>query len=567
MKGYSKNIIKVVRLELRKSLKKYSKKFVLFLFLISALTGLLATFTVKEGISSDSGLYSVASEYQIDDYRFQYYKISDESKFLQSDNIDVYFGGSNSLYILLKNSDRAKSAADELRNYLEDIFRQQLYAIYGNKAFPVVIETVYLKRDLVYQPKSMGNPIEEENDNAGASDIGSKEDPENIGMDISESISSKTIGEKLPINSNEARYKTPEEFNPPSLISKMIYAFFFVIPSYFAIQVFSSSLIEDRVTKRLDILLSSPISGLQLLIGKMIPYLFISAITIIAAALILRESTEALLYILPIIFFFASLQMFLALTSRSYREMTFLIVVSSLFVTAYIFIPSVFGSTIPVSKVSPITLMLATFEGESVGIRDYLFATLQFYTMGAVILYLSSKALNPEILYRNDLSGRLLAIATNSIRKYFHAFVAAIGAIPFIFLAEFFLLIILFVLPESLSVPLFISVVAFVEEVFKGTIVYAAFKNGLNGYISALFCGVGFFIGEKAILLVNVASQFNNLLFANYLFLPLIIHILSLIAFVSVLKLKLPTKYSFALALATSTILHSVYNYTVVTMI
>ena len=566
MKGYGKNIIKVVRLELRKSLKKYSKKFVLFLILISIFAGVLATFTVKEGISSDSELYSVASEYQIDDYRFQYYKVTDESKFLQSDNIDIYLGEGNSLYILLKDTERAKSAADELRNYLEEIFRQQLYAVYGNNAFPVVIEAIYLKRDIVYQPKSMGSSIEEK----GKADIsGNKggEDDEGIGVDISESISSKTIGEKLPINSNEVRYKTPEEFNPPSLISKMIYAFFFVIPSYFAIQVFSSSLIEDRITKRLDILLSSPISGIQLLIGKMIPYLFISAITIVAAALILKESTEALFYILPIIFFFANLQMFLALTSRSYREMTFLIIVSSLVVTAYIFIPSVFGSTIPASKVSPITLMLATFEGEKIGIRDYLFATLQFYTMGAVILYLSSKALNPEIMYRNDLSGRLLAIATNSVRKYRHTFIAAIGAIPFIFLAEFFLLIILFVLPESLSVPLFLGVVAFVEEAFKGTIVYAAIKNNLNGYVSALFCGVGFFIGEKAILVVNVASQFNNLLAANYLILPLIIHVLALFVFVSVIKLKLPAKYSFAIALTTSTILHSVYNYAVVTMI
>jgi len=558
-------MLKVVKLELRKSVKKYSRKFIFITVLLTALSGFLASQAINSGIDSDRKFYTLASPFYINDEKFVYYRAENGAEYVKEGKIDVFLGKGSSLYILLSNSERGKSAADELRKSIKNSFENKLWELYGERAFPVFVDAIYIKRDIVIQPEIR----------TGTS--GENEDTEKSIKDVKKKIEETKIEEKLSIdgtNENkgvlstvETGYKTPDEFNPPSLIGKMIYAFFFVIPSYFAIQVFSSSLIEDRITKRLDILLSSPISGIQLLIGKMIPYLFISAITIVAAALILKESTEALFYILPIIFFFANLQMFLALTSRSYREMTFLIIVSSLVVTAYIFIPSVFGSTIPASKVSPITLMLATFEGEKIGIRDYLFATLQFYTMGAVILYLSSKALNPEIMYRNDLSGRLLAIATNSVRKYRHTFIAAIGAIPFIFLAEFFLLIILFVLPESLSVPLFLGVVAFVEEAFKGTIVYAAIKNNLNGYVSALFCGVGFFIGEKAILVVNVASQFNNLLAANYLILPLIIHVLALFVFVSVIKLKLPAKYSFAIALTTSTILHSVYNYAVVTMI
>jgi hypothetical protein len=257
-------------------------------------------------------------------------------------------------------------------------------------------------------------------------------------------------------------------------------------------------------------------------------------------------------------FFFSALQMFLALISRSYREMTFLVIASSLIITSYIFIPSIFSGAIPVSKVSPITLMLAMFEGEDIGLKDYAFATFQFYAMAVVLFYLSSKALNPEVMHRSDLSGRFLNIAKKSIKKDYHTFFAAIASIPFVFMIEFLLLSVLFVMPLTYSIPIFLAIIALVEEIFKGSTVYAASKNGINVYKAAIFCSLGFFAGEKIIVLLNVATQFNNLLMAQYLLLPLLIHLISLLVFATVIR------KSFGYAIASSTLIHFVYNYAVV---
>jgi len=551
-------MLKVVKLELRKSVKKYSRKFIFITVLLTALSGFLASQAINSGIDSDRKFYTLASPFYINDEKFVYYRAENGAEYVKEGKIDVFLGKGSSLYILLSNSERGKSAADELRKSIKNSFENKLWELYGERAFPVFVDAIYIKRDIVIQPEIR----------TGTS--GENEDTEKSIKDVKKKIEETKIEEKLSIdgtNENkgvlstvETGYKTPDEFNPPSLIGKMIYAFFFVLPSYFAIQVFSSSLIEDRIAKRIDVLLSTPVSETGLLAGKLLPYVVISIFTVIITSLLFDKSPITLIYIFPIIFFFATLQMFIALISRSYREMTFLVIASSLIVTSYIFIPSIFGGAIPVSKVSPITLMLASFEGESVSLSDYAFATFQFYSMGIVLFYLSAKALNPEVIYRSDISGRLLAISRKTIKKDYHTFIAAMASIPFVFMTEFLLLSILFIMPLDRSIPVFLFVVAFVEEMFKGTAVYAAKLNGANLYRSAVFCALGFFLGEKLILVLNIATQFNSFLFAGYLLLPLLIHTLSILVFTLVLR------KSFIHAILASTITHFVYNYAVVVL-
>jgi len=549
-------MLKVVKLELKKSVKKYSKKFIFTIFLLIAFSGLLANHAINSGINSDRKFYTLASPFYVNDEKFVYYRVEYGIEYVKEGKIDVFLGKWSSLYILLSNSERGKSAADELRKSIKSSFENELWERYGEKAFPVFIDPIYLKRELVIKPDTGKTPVEENQEKENIEEV--KEE-----IKVEEEPVIDHIGEKRgsSLSTVEADYKTPDDFTPPSLLGKMIYAFFFILPSYFAIQVFSSSLIEDRVARRIDVLLSTPISELRLLAGKMFPYMAISVFTIVITSLLFNKSPSTLIYIFPIVFFFATLQMFIALVSRSYREMTFLVIASSLIVTSYVFIPSIFGGTIPVSKVSPITLMLASFEGESITISDYIFATFQFYSMGAVLLYLSSKALNPEVMYRSDLSGRLLTIFQRSIKKDYYTFFAAIASIPFIFMVEFLLLSILFVMPLERSIPIFLFVVALVEEIFKGSSVYAVNRNGASVYRSSIFCAVGFFIGEKMIILLNVATQFNSFFLAGYLILPLLIHTISILVFAFVLR------KSFNHAILASTLTHFAYNYAVVSML
>ncbi len=550
-------MLKVARVELKKSAKKYSKKFLFIIILLSIFAGFLTQHSIDSGLKSDQRFYTVASSFNIPEKEFVNYHTKSVDS-VNSDKVDVYLGRSSSLYMVLTETDRSRSAADELRSYLKNEFERDLYKKYGEKAFPVYVDSVYLKRDLIYQPQLDGSEQQDSQEQSQTKEKTTDEKAEEIKRDKSQDEALKPNGQdNNPVGtSSESGYRTPDNFSPPSLLGKMVYAFFFIIPSYFVIQVFSSSLIEDRVTRKIDVLLSTPISELKLLIGKMAPYLTISVFTVLMVAFLFDRSLMTLIYIIPIIFFFATLQMFLALISRSYREMTFLVVASSLMVTAYIFIPAIFGGSIPVSKVSPITLMLATFEGESVGISEYLFATFQFYTMGAVLLYLSSKALNPEVISSHSLSQRFFIILSGAIKRDYYTLVVAMASIPFIFMAEFLLLSVLFVMPLERSIPIFLLIIATVEEIFKGSAVFVAHKNGFNAYKAALLCGIGFFVGEKVITFLNVVTQFNNLLFAQYLVIPLVIHVTSILVFAVIIK-----RWSFKYALTCSSLLHFAYNY------
>ncbi len=560
-------MLKVARVELKKSAKKYSKKFLFIIVLISIFAGFLTHYSIDSGLKSDQRFYTVASQFNIPENEFVNYH-TDSVDSVHSDKVDVYLGQSSGLYVVLTEADRSRSAADELRSYLKNEFEEELYNRYGEDAFPVYVDSTYLKRDLVYQPQMDGSKEETSREDDQDQEGSAQEKAEEIKQeddqdkDLDPNTDKSLIGSRSSGTQSESGYTTPDNFSPPSLMGKMIYAFFFIIPSYFVIQVFSSSLIEDRVTRKIDVLLSTPISGLKLLMGKLTPYLAISVFAVLMVAFLFDRSWLTLIYIFPIIFFFATLQMFLALISRSYREMTFLVVASSLVVTAYIFIPAIFGGSIPVSKVSPITLMLATFEGEGVGISEYLFATFQFYAMGAVLLYLSSKALTPEVISSHSLSQRFFVILSGAIKGEYYTILAAMASLPFIFMAEFLLLSVLFVMPLEKSIPIFLLIIATLEEVFKGSAVYVAHKNGFNAYKAALFCGVGFFAGEKLLTFLNVVTQFNNLFFAQYLVIPLIIHVTSILVFAIIMK-----RWSFKYALVCSSLLHFAYNYGVLMLL
>lgn len=548
----------VSRLELRKSRKKYSKSLVIVIILLIAVAGFSAYISALEGIKSDSGLYVVAGPYSINERHFvsYYAPINKAIELVREGKADVALGQ----FIIARSSDNSLAAADELRAAIQRLFEEELYKKYGSKAFPVFISVEYVKREVGYQ--------------IGVKEVKEKgkvsEEKKKMGREVKKPVRTPAaqpekppeVGERIGrVIGVQEEYVTPRNFSPPNLLGKLVYAFLFILPSYFAIQVFSSSLIEDKTAKKLDVLLSTPILPISILLGKFLPYFIISVLSVFAVSVLLGKSLIAIVYVLPIILFFAALQAFFAVNARSYKEMTFFVISTSLIVTAYVFIPAIFAGTIPVSKVSPITLMLASFEGEEVSIRDYLFATFQFYAMAVVLYLMAAKSLTPEIAHSSkSIPEKIVMTLSRLITREWCAFFAAMAAIPFVFMVEFMLLSVLFVLPPDYSIPAFIGVVAVVEESFKASILLAAGWRKLSPYASAIACGLGFFAGEKLIVLLNVATQYNTLLLAQFFLFPLALHISTVLLFT-----LFRSKPVFALSIASIT--HFIYNLTVVMLL
>jgi ABC-type Na+ efflux pump permease subunit len=553
MAGEIVSALKIARVELKKSRKKYSKSSFLMLILVAVLSFSILFFAITSGIKSDSYLYEVSGTV-VDDYRFVY---SERQPDL------VIYKAPGGYQVVVSGSDKSLAAVDELRKIIRDDYEARLYSRYGIEAFPVFVKANFLERDLQsgIQPtlptnlssiSEIGNKIEK-----SEIDLPEPEKKNEALRIVKESFESRiSLKEKLD-------YTTPEDFSPQSLLKKMFLAFFFIIPSYFMIQLFSASMLEDKATRRLDVLLSSPVNPSTVIAGKMIPYLVFSVILVLSVSLVLGESPLALVYVFPFILFAFSLQTYIVLISRSYKEMTFLIMVTSFLITAYLFIPAIFSGTVPVSKVSPITNMLVFFESGKFSLEDYLLSTSQFYLLFLVLMFTSVKMMTPEIMHSTaGIGEKILSSLERWIKTPLKCFIASILSIPFVFIAEFMLISVIFTMPFQYSIPVFIMFIAIVEELFKTSIVLAYYHNSKKSILKASFLtATGFFVGEKILALIEIGRTYTELLLAGYLLLPLFLHILTIVIFTFMLK------RGYSIAYISAVTVHFVYDYAVILML
>ncbi len=519
-----RSVLKIAKFELRKSRRRYGKGSMVMIVLASLFSLSAGYLSVLTGINSDSGIYSINV-------------FINDSSFVLSEHLDVYFDGSR---IFVKKTDRSLAAADELIQALREQHRKMIEEEYGTLAHPVLVSVRYVKSlNRSFPEYGVGQNESEKVEKSGTS--GTKERKEEIN--------------RTKINITD--YKPPEDIKTPSLVEKMVLAFLFVIPSYFTVQVFSSSLLEDKLLRRLEVMLSA-VRREDILLGKLLPYFAFSLISAIAVSVVLNNPL-AFIFALPVILLLFTAQIFVVMISRSYREATFLLLVVSLLITIYAFIPAVFSSAIPLSKISPITLLLSYLRGELIDVQDVAISFAHLGVMAAVLFYLSMKALNPDIVHGRSIMAKLIEISRLSIRNSYQAFLFAFLSISFAFMAELFAVMSVFVLPQSLMIPALILSVAVVEEFIKGLIVVSE-----PCIRRAIATALGFFAGEKLLIVANILQEYSLAFLGQYLVLPLALHILTAIIFALIVK-KSYSAIPYALGLAVS--VHAIYNYAVVMLL
>lgn len=475
------------------------------------------------------------------------------TQFLQSSVIDLYLDLEGAIF--LRESEKSLAAAKDLNSFLVQTREQKLYEHYGDSAFPVLIKQNSLKREQVLsfaELQDLVRSIERgEGELTAAEELKEVEPVE----EIEQAEEAEEVEREWTLIPERREYITPGEFLPPNPIGTLLYALPFIIPSYFIMQIFSSSLLEDRLLHRFDMLLVAR-PRWEVLFGKTLPYFLFALALVIGTVIAFNERLGSLIFIIPLLFFFFSLSAFEAFIARSYREMSFISLIFSLFVALYVFLPAAFSGTVAVSKISPVTLLLAYFENAHFCIQEYLFSSLQFYAMSATLYYLclNSFEINPQ----RSIVAKIFELGERVVKKSYHTFFASILAIPFIFMLEFFLILSLF--PLTKSFILILIPVAATEEFFKGLFISSAFKNGSNIIIAAIFSALGFFIGEKLIVLVNLIDGYD-LIFSQLLLLPLLIQVISALVFAILYK------RGFFTAFACSSFVHFIYDFAVVTWI
>ncbi|MFC6614217.1 PrsW family intramembrane metalloprotease [Halopenitus salinus] len=385
---------------------------------------------------------------------------------------------------------------------------------------------------------------------------------------------------------------SPASISPPFPFASLLLAFAFLVPFNFLIQAYGSAILDERVNRRGELLLVSPATRGEIVAGKSLPYLLAAVIVTAGIAAVVGGGATTVLSVVPVAFVFLAATFLAAMFARSFKELTFLTVAISVFLTTYVFVPAIFTNVTPIAAISPLTLVVRDLQGTAVTVGEYLFATGPFYLTGTLCFVLGAGTYREEDMFsQKRVPAKFLDALSVRLSGLRSMVILVACTIPFVFLAELLAVAVLFALPVAVSVPILLVAVAFIEEIAKSVPVYAGFVSGTfeRSTRSALAVGaasgLGFFLGEKLTAVVQVVGLselvlgraaftpsgvlpagspgFVALVALGLFLAPLVLHVVA----TSIAALGARRGRSqYAIALAIATLVHAAYNLSVVSL-
>jgi ABC-type Na+ efflux pump permease subunit len=530
---------------------------------------------------------------------------------LRAKKIDLFI---NNQTVIKRADQRSEYAAGAIRNYLENQELSRIAAEYDvDQAFPLRIEIKHI--DTPDYAKKNGNPIL--GDPAFASEMGEvrpeisaapdsmaspaglprlttpvPESPGEENLQKTEFDSSVAVRQQLnkldspdPLPEFKAEFVSnndiiiPSLLNPPMPLAQVVLAFLYIIPIFFVSVFFTSSFTEEKVNRKMVILLSAPVSTSQIILGKMLPYFLYSLLVIIAVTLFLHGAIlTALAIFFPVMLFIFSIYLMVALTYRTFKDQTFFSVLALSLITVYLVVPAMFTGVSDLSYISPLTLAVEMYRGESFAINQYLMATVPLYLIFSLVLYLGTRVLNEEYLMGfkplHVKVAEAIYLALNKKHLNISIFLLSLVLIPIVFAVQLVALVLITNLPAVSIIWFLMPVSIIIEEVAKSFGIFTLIKNRAVGNKRQLFqfaalSATAFWMGEKLLLflITSITSETSSLtaltgtgMFDGWLLLaPLVLHLASTYVVCRITLLR--RKYSYLLALLAGLAIHSAYNF------
>ena len=365
----------------------------------------------------------------------------------------------------------------------------------------------------------------------------------------------------------------PSLMDPPMPLAQVTMAFLYVVPIFFISVFFTSSFIEEKTGRKLTILLSAPVTQFQIIAGKMLPYIVYSIAAIIAITLLLRGNVLlALAIFIPVMLFILSVYLMVALNYRTFRDQTFFSVLAVAVITAYLVAPAMFAGVSDLSYISPLTLAVDMYKGESFGLLHYFLSTLPMYLIFAIALFAGQRMFNEEYMSAFKPLYLKFADAVYLIMDKKHlipsVFIISLLLIPVVFMVQLGFIVIATNLPRAV---IFIFILLFgviIEEIAKSVSIAVILRHHLvRGLPSViLLAGIsalGFFVGEKLLLFLATPvvgeSMITRAVFTSGLLIfPLLVHFIST-ALVSIIMMRFGTG-RYLIAVLAGALVHGIYN-------
>jgi ABC-type transport system permease protein len=365
-----------------------------------------------------------------------------------------------------------------------------------------------------------------------------------------------------------------------------VLAFLFVVPMNFVIQSYGSTIMEERLERRGELLLVSPVSPAEIVVGKTLPYLGALLAVTVGIAVVVGGGPLSVAAVVPIAALFLAATFVGAMFARSFKELTFVTIAVSVSITVYAFVPAIFTEITPIALISPLTLVVRDLQGGGVAPGEFLFSTGPIL-LSAVVLYALGTGVYREENMFTQRPVHLKTMDALAARVRSARGVALWSAlfIPFVFVAELLAVALLFAVstsvPDTLVVPQLIAVVATVEELAKSVHVFAGFESARFArtnrvaVVVGVASGIGFFLGEKLTVVVQLvglpdltlgqavapeAATTDPLVALRLLLAPLVLHTVT--ATISALGAR-QSQTAYAVALPVAIAVHWLYNLTV----
>ncbi|OEU64456.1 MAG: hypothetical protein BA870_10175 [Desulfuromonadales bacterium C00003094] len=402
--------------------------------------------------------------------------------------------------------------------------------------------------------------------NSAESDGNSQTVPDD--MDGYQQLTSRNFFEKQTI-------ATPSNIEPPIPFTSVIFAFIFMFPMYFVAQFYSASIMSERTNRNGEFLLVSPLKKHEIVIGKTLPYLIITIVLMLGLAAYLKftlgevspyaimsDSLTILAIMLPVVLLFLSFSFISSILARSFKELTFVTVFFSTIVSGYLFFPAMFAHIHAIALISPMTLVVKVLSDDGIQSGEYLFSTLPLYCVSIATFGFGTMIFREEDLFtQKSVKSKIIDCMDIFLRGKSYIFLLTLIAIPFAYMLELMLIVLLFNIPLPYSIVVMIGLAALVEETFKSIGVYAlSLKGDASPITTAVLAGSGFFLGEKLMMLVTVStiaeSVFGSVIsMGSLLIYPLLLHI----GCVAIVSFGLRYR-GYAVCLLAATAVHSAYN-------
>jgi len=589
-----KNILIIARREVKRFTTRFRGGSRALILIILAASLLVSYFVAQGGLSLSKGMYTVGVSPDvpaIEDGRFNVVLMDNFTGYqrIRDQSIDAYVDIST---VTGRNDWRSRYAMGALKQYLEKQELSRITEQYDiDRAYPLRIETHYFNvsettttpgeslSDLVYPVPAQATDIPQPTMGPGVPAATAQ-------ATTSGSSTDAAVKEQLAnaINGTQPKFKAefvsdkeiivPSLMNPPVPLSQVILAFLYIVPIFFISVFFTSSFMDEKINRKLNILMSAPVSAFDIIVGKMLPYLAFSLIVIVGVTVLLNGNLLLSIAIFtPIVLFIFAIYLMVALFYRTYKDQTFFSMAAITFITGYLVFPALFAGVNNISYISPLTLAVQMYRGESFGLMEYAFSTIPMYLVFLTAMYVGVRIFNEEYLlgygplYRK--AGDAIYLAINQKHLFLSIALLSLLLIPAVFMVQLiFLTLATNIQSIFLMFIALLFVSALVEEIAKSAGIVMLLDNKIVrsykevlalSFISAL----GFLIGEKALMFLSLGVMSNDLLAAamadsGLLLIPLVAHF-AFTAIVCVSTRKLGTRWYF-LAILVGTLVHTLYN-------